>query len=200
MGNITFKQYRKIDICIFSVLLIISETVTTLATNHWFVEQPVAISTTLVFICMVMMRWNVFALIPAMIGGTVFCIASSATVEQYLIYTVGNCAALIAMLWFKPLGKDGIRKSFFKLLLFVSTAYIAMQIGRWLLSLPFGADFRTLLVYLGTDVISLLFAVVIMALMRNADGMIEDQKSYLFRLQREREEQRMQPPSLDYDD
>ena len=75
-----------------------------------------------------------------------------------------------------------------------------MQIGRWLISLFFGADLRTLLVYLGTDIISLLFASVLMMLMRKTDGMIEDQKAYLFRLQREREEQQIQPPDLEYDD
>lgn len=200
MGNITFKQYRNIDICLFSFLLIISETITTIATNNWFAAQPVAISTTLLFICMVMMRWSFLAIIPAVVGGAVFCIASEASAEQFLVYIVGNCLALIAMLWFKAFGKDKLRKSAFKTLLFVVTAYLSMQIGRWLISLFFGADLKTLLVYLGTDVISLLFAVVLTMLMRNTDGMFEDQKAYLFRLQREREEQKMQPPELEYDD
>ncbi|MBO7197145.1 MAG: hypothetical protein J6V80_07505 [Clostridia bacterium] len=200
MSNITFKQYRNIDLGIFSVLLIISESVTTLATNSWFAEQPIAISTTLLFICMVMMRWNLFALLPAMLGGIVFCVASGASAEQYLIYIVGNCAALLSMLWFKAFGKDGIRKSSFKTFLFVACAYLSMQVGRWLISLFFGADLRTLLVYLGTDIISLLFAVVLILLMKNTDGMFEDQKAYLFRLQREREAQQMQPPALEYDD
>ena len=44
------------------------------------------------------------------------------------------------------------------------------------------------LVYITTDIISLLFAVIIMNLLRKADGMIEDQKAYLFRVQEEEEE------------
>jgi hypothetical protein len=62
-----------------------------------------------------------------------------------------------------------------------------MQLGRWLLSLPFNARLDTLLVYLLTDIISLLFTVVVMMIMKNTEGMLEDQKAYLFRLQRERE-------------
>ena len=187
MNNITFKQYRNIDLSIFAVLLVISEAITTVATNVWFDAQPVAISTTLIFICMVMMRWSWLALIPACVGGLVFCIASGASPEQYLVYVIGNCAALSAMLWFKIWSKDKIRESYFKTFVFATSAYVAMQLGRWVLSLPFKARLDTLLVYLLTDIISLLFTVVVMMIMRNTEGMLEDQKAYLFRLQRERE-------------
>ena len=187
MNNITFKRYRNIDLSIFADLLIISEAITTIATNVWFYAQPVAISTTLIFVCIVMMRWSWLSFIPACVGGLVLCIASGANPEQYLIYIIGNCAALSAMVWFKIWGKDKIRESYFRIFVFVTTAYVTMQIGRWLLSLPFSARLDTLTVYLTTDIISLLFTVVVMMLLRNTDGMIEDQKAYLFRLQRERE-------------
>ena len=39
-----------------------------------------------------------------------------------------------------------------------------------------------------------------MLLMRNVDGMIEDQKAYLLRLQREKEESANPVPDLDYGD
>lgn len=187
MNNITFKQYRNIDLGIFAAMLIVSEAVTTIATNTWFAAQPVAISTTLIFICMVMMRWSYLAVVPAVLGGVVFCIASGATPEQYLIYALGNCASLLSLLWFKFCKKDDVRKGSFKLIFFVIGSYVAMQVGRWLISLFFGGRLDTLLVYLTTDIISLLFAIVVMFLLRNIDGMIEDQKAYLFRQQRERE-------------
>ena len=186
MSNITFKQYRNIDLFIFSLLLTLSEAITTIATNKWFAAQPVAISTTLIFICIIMMRWGGYAIIPACLGGFVFCVASGASANQYLIYIVGNCAALSAMLWFKVCNKEDIRKSPFKIALFVLTSYATMQIGRWLISLLFACKIETLLVYVSVDIISLLFTVVVMIIMRNTDGMIEDQKSYLFRLQREK--------------
>ena len=187
MNKITFKQYRNIDLFIFAALLIVSELIATLASNKWFVAQPIVISTTLTFICIVMMRWSWFALIPACLGGAVFCIASGASLEQYLIYCAGNCAALVAMVYFRIWGKAGVRSSRTRLFIFVATAYLSMQVARWLLSLPFGGRLDTLLVYLGTDIISLLFAAVVVILMKGTEGMIEDQKSYLFRLQREAE-------------
>lgn len=200
MNNITFKQYRNIDLFLFGILLTVSEAITTLATNKWFYAQPVAISTSFIFICIIMMRWSGFAVIPACLGGLVFCIASGAELHQYVIYIVGNCLALLSIIWFKLFSKEDIRKKPFKLLIFTFSTYLLMQIGRWIVSLFFGGDLKALLVYLTTDVISLLFGIVVMLLMRNVDGMIEDQKSYLFRLQREKEESNNPIPAPDFGD
>lgn len=200
MNNISFKQYRNIDLFIFAVLLAISEAVTTLATNQWFYAQPIAISTTITFVCIVMLRWNGFGLIHAMLGGLVFCIMSGAQPQQYLIYTVGNCFMAFAMLWFKLFGKENVRKNPAKLILFTCSTYILAQAGRWIVSLFFGGGWDAILAYLGTDIISLLFAVVVTLMMRNVDGMIEDQKAYLFRLQREREESEKVPEYRGFDD
>ena len=188
MQNLTFKQYRNIDLGIMSILLIISEAVTTLATNKWFAAQPVAISSTLLFICIFMMRWNGYAAIAAVLGGAVFCIASGATLEQFVIYAGGNLLSLLALLWFKVYRKDDVRHGSFKLSFFTISVYLLMQLGRWLISLAFGGGLWNIVGYITSDVISLLFAVIILFLLRGVDGMIEDQKAYLFRLERERKE------------
>ena len=77
-----------------------------------------------------------------------------------------------------------------KLVFFTASVYVLMQSGRWLVSLCFGGNIGVLIRLLSTDIISLLFAVVVMLILRNTDGMIEDQKHYLFRLEREREAER----------
>ena len=192
MNNITFKQYRNIDLCIFALLLTVSEAVTTVATNSWFAAQPVAISTTLTFICIMMMRWGSFGAIHAVIGGIVFCIASGASAEQFLIYAGGNLLGVLSVLLFKVFTKEAIRKSCAKLILFTSCTYLLIQLGRWIISLFFGGGLWNIVGLLASDIISLLFATVIMLLLRNVDGMIEDQKAYLFRQQREKEEERRQ--------
>ena len=193
MQNLTFKQYRNIDLGIMSILLIISEAVTTLATNKWFAAQPVAISSTLLFICIFMMRWNGYAAIAAVLGGAVFCIASGATLEQFVIYAGGNLLSLLALLWFKVYKKDDVRLGSFKLSFFTISVYLLMQLGRWLISLAFGGGLWNIVGYITSDVISLLFAVIILFLLRGVDGMIEDQKAYLFRLERERKEKAEMP-------
>ena len=193
MQNLTFKQYRNIDLSILSILLIISEAVTTVATNTWFASQPIAISTTLLFICIFMMRWNGYAAIAPLIGGIVFCIASGASPEHYLIYAGGNLLALLGLLWFRLFKKDDIRQGSFKLIFFTTSIYLLMQIGRWLVSLVFNGSIWNIVGYIASDIISLLFALLILFLLRSIDGMIEDQKTYLFRLERQRKEETQSP-------
>lgn len=188
MKQITFSQYRTIDLVIWSVLLVLFETITTFATAKWFAAQPVAISISLALICIVMMRWNGYAAITAVLGGVVYCIASGATPEQYIIYCVGNLAALVALLFFRFFDKEQLRTKVSRLMLFVLAAYVGMALGRGVITLFFGGELMTIVVYLTTDIISLLFAEIILILLRKSDGMIEDQKAYLFRLEREKQE------------
>ncbi len=189
MKPITFKQYRNIDLTILAVMLAVFETVTTFATNKWFFAQPIAISVTLTMVCIAMMRWGGYAAISAVVGGFVYCTASGTDLKQYAIYCIGNLLALAALLLIKLWGKEKIRNSAPRLMLFVLTAYVGQGVGRWLMSLLFGGELWTLVVYLTSDIITLLFAEIIVVLLRKVDGMIEDQKSYLLRLEEERKEE-----------
>jgi len=45
MKQITFEQYRSLDLMIWTVITVVFEAITTLATNKWFYAQPVAMST-----------------------------------------------------------------------------------------------------------------------------------------------------------
>lgn len=195
MNQITFKQYRTIDLTIFTVLLAVFESLTTMATRNWFAAQPVAISISLALVCVVMMRWGWRAVVPAVAGGFVFCLVSGATAGQYLIYCIGNAGALLALLVTRGFGKETVRRSVSKLLLFGLVGYLGMVTGRFLVSLLFGGDLMALVVYVTTDIISLLFAEIILLLLRNTDGMIEDQKAYLLRVDRERREEEAHPVS-----
>lgn len=189
MNQITFKQYRTIDLILLTILTAVFEAVTTMATTKWFYAQPIALSITLALVCVTMMRWSGFAAVPAAVGGFVFCVVSGATAEQYLIYCVGNLIALIALILIKLFGKEKIRNGTVKLLLFGFIAYVGMVLGRWLVSLFFGGDLMALVVYATTDIMSLVFAEIILLLFRKSDGMLEDQKAYLFRVERERKEE-----------
>ena len=193
MNQITFKQYRNIDLVIWTILLIIFETITTFATTKGFAAQAVAISISLALICIVMMRWSGYAAILAVVGGFVYCLASGAEPKQYLIYCVGNLFSLIALLLFKIFDKEKIRTDVWKLVLFVLVAYIGMAIGRGTVTLFFGGDINAFVVFATTDIISLLFAEVVLILLRKSEGMIEDQKAYLLRLDREKKEKEAIP-------
>ena len=50
-----------------------------------------------------------------------------------------------------------------------------------------GASILVLWQFIWTDMLSLVFSLVVVYIVRLADGMFEDQKAYMFRKQRERE-------------
>lgn len=193
MKQITFKEYRMLDLMMFTVFTIVFEAIATYASGKWFWLQAINISVTLLLVCIVMMRWGGWAAIHAIVGGLVYCFAAGAAREQYIVYAVGNLFALVALLLIRGFGKSKIREKRLLLLVFVVVAYLGMAVGRTALSIFFGGSIRTFLLYVTTDIVSLLFAVMVLILIRKTDGMIEDQKEYLFRVEREmKEEQTVQ--------
>lgn len=186
MNKLSFKQYRAIDLGILAVVTVVFETITALAATRWFPDQLYTLSPTITMICIVMMRWNGYAAIHALLGGAAFCMASGATQRQMILYCIGNCFALLALLLFKFIGKAKIKEKFYLTALFTVCAYVGAQLGRWIISLIFGGPWDSVIVFLSTDCLSLLFAVVVVLISRRADGLFEDQKSYLIRLDKER--------------
>jgi hypothetical protein len=64
-NQITFKQYRNIDIGILCIVTAVFEAIATLATSRWFAGQPMAISITLALILIAMHRWGAYAAVVA---------------------------------------------------------------------------------------------------------------------------------------
>lgn len=186
MKNLTFSQYRAIDLTILAVITVVFEAITAFAANKWFPGELYAVSPTIALACIVMMRWGGYAAINAVLGGFTFCFASGATEKQILIYSIGNCVSLLALFLFKFMGKEKIRSKFFFAALFVLAAYVGAQLGRWLVGLVFGGQLDSIIMFLATDCLSLLFSEVIVLISRRADGLFEDQKSYLIRLDKAR--------------
>lgn len=186
MKQKTFGQYRAIDLGIMAVLLLFFEMITATAATKWFPLELYTLSPTITIVCIVMMRWSGYAVIHAVVGGAAFCFASGASPEQFAIYCIGNCAALVAMLFFKAYGKEQVRSKTLLAVLFAAAAYFGAQLGRWLVALIFGASLDSLVMFLTTDSLSLLFAVVLVLIARRADGLFEDQKAYLIRTEEER--------------
>ena len=193
MNQITFKQYRIIDVLILVALTIFFEAITTVATAKWFAAQPVALSIGLAMVCVVMMRWSWQAVFAAFASGVVYCVLSGASVQQFVIYCIGNIFALLGMIWIKLFGKERIRGSMWLITLFVSTAYVGMVLGRGFLAIAFGDAWGAFIQFATTDIMTLVFAILVIILFRKTDGMLEDQKAYLLRLDREKKETQDEP-------
>lgn len=186
MNNISFKQYRAIDLGIMAVILFVVETLTAKAANSWFPMEFYMLSPSIAIICIVMMRWGGFAVIHAVVGGAAFCLALGATWEQFVIYCIGNCFALVPLILIKALGKQKIKDSVVLSIIFTVLAFVGTELGRGLVSLIFGMTIDSMLAFFTTDSLSLVFAVVVVLISRRVDGLFEDQKAYLIRTESER--------------
>ncbi|MBR2381496.1 MAG: hypothetical protein IKA84_03260 [Clostridia bacterium] len=189
MKQLTFKQYRQIDLTILCLLTAVFEAIATYSSNYWLVFQAMTISVTLTVTCITMVRWNGYAIAPALVGSFVYCLVSGASPKQFFIYCFGSAFCLFSLLLFKKFRKENINSSFAIRLAFVLSTYLFIALGRWICSLPFEFSLGSILAFIFTDVLSLIFAIFVLTLAKNADGLIEDQKSYLLRLEKKRLEE-----------
>ncbi len=189
MKALTFKQYRTANIILLTLIFVIAESAVTLGANLWFRELPYVLSLAVLFVSLEMMRWHGYAAVAALAMGLAFCAASGAAPTQYLIYCVGNLFMLFGLFFLKKAGRDKVRESALLSIGYVLIVFLLAQLGRWIVSLFFGADLRMLVQFVTTDALSALFAVIAVLIVRNIEGVFEDQKSYLLRLEAERREE-----------
>lgn len=194
--QITFRQYRAMDLAIFTALLCICESLITLGATRWFTGEPYTLSLTPAVTAIVMVRWGGFAAIPAVLGAMVFCLFSGATLPQYIIYCVGNLASLVLT---QILCRDGWKRLhdnvLFAMLYGLLTA-VLMQLGRFLIAVAMGNPLAVCIGFISTDTLSVLFAVLLVWITRRLDGVLENQKHYLKRVAEEMEKERRAQASM----
>lgn len=188
--QISFKQYRAIDLSILMVILAVCQTLTHLAVSFWFPEQLYVVSPEAGVIALVMMRWGGFGAIHAALGGVVYAVLSGGTPQQIVIYGIGNLASLLAFVMLKYPGRERVRQDGFLSLTFAFLVQLLMWLGRFGMAALFGNEIAVCLRFITTDVLSGLFTLLIIWIVRRIDGLFEDQKHYLLRVERERQAER----------
>jgi len=184
--QLTWRQYRAIDLALLGLALAIFEFIIVQAANWWFPGQPFTVSLAAAVTSIVYMRWGAWGVLHAVEAGVVFCYFSGATGRQFLIYCFGNAFSVLAVLLLKAVGKERVRTGRLSLV-FPILVQLLMQAGRGLTALLLGAEPADLVGFFTTDSLSLLFTVVILWIARRLDGIYEDQKHYLLRIHEEKE-------------
>ena len=141
--HMTLKQYRNLDLFLFAVMLIISESLIVNAAIRWFPDQLYTVSVCAAIVSIVLMRWGPWAAIHAIVGGLVYCFWAGGSPKQYLIYGIGNLFSLISLLMFRLFGKERIRENVLLTLLFAVCTQLFMQMGRACVSFVMGAPVST---------------------------------------------------------
>ena len=190
MKALTFKTYRLIDLALIGVLFFFMETAVTKAGRVWFPNEPYSLSFAIIFFCLGLMRWGAWSALYPVIGGLAACLSLGATGQQFAIYCIGNLLVMSALLLFRVFKKERIRESGFLTTLFAVSVFMLAQLGRFAVSLYFKPEPAMLLQFLTTDALSGVFAIIVLLIARRIDGLFEDQKTYLLRLEEERQKNR----------
>ena len=183
----TWKEYRLIDLALFALLTAVFEFVIVSAANWWFPEQLFVVSPAAALVAIVYMRWGAWGAIHAVESGFVFSLFSGGTTAQSIIYCVGNLLSLAAVILLEAVGKEKVRKGALSLI-FPLLVLMLMQTGRALMSVLLGAPLTAAADFFTTDSLSYIFTFVVIWIARRLDGIYEDQKHYLLRVQAQEEE------------
>ncbi len=185
--QISFRQYRLIDLAIMAGVLALSQAAISIAAYTVYADQLYVVSTVGAVTAIVMMRWNGFAAIHAVLGGVIYVALAGGTWQQYVIYGAGNLASLLVLLLFRLMGKEKIRGDALLTIFIGVCTQLLMQLGRAGLAFLFGYPADACLGFITTDALSILFTACILWVARRIEGLYEDQKNYLLRIQCERQ-------------
>ena len=184
--QITLNQYRAIDLGLMTGLMGFSQLAIHLAVTRWnAAETGYIVSSVGAVVALVMMRWSLWAAIPAAVGGILLTLLSGGTAQQMVIYSGGNLLALAALIYLKLAGKEKVRGNPVLALLFAVMVQLLMQLGRAGIALLFGHPPAACWDFITTDAMSILFTMVIIWIVRRVEGLFEDQKHYLLRIAQE---------------
>ncbi len=187
-GRMSVARYRTVDLCLFALMLFVFESVIIAAASRWFPGSPYTVSLTPAITAIVLVRWGPWAGIHAVLGALVLCFESAASPVQYAVYGLGNLLALAVLPCFRFWGgvQEANRTSGRTVVLGLAVLLLT-QAGRALIALVGGAALPAAAGFFTTEVITDLFTLILLWIVRRLDGILEDQRHYLQRIREEEE-------------
>ena len=187
--RISIEQYRDIDLTIFLLILLVIEYVVQRAAGS-YPGELYTVSVTASVTGIVMMRWGSFCAIHAVAGAVVYVLTTGGGAKQLIVYCIGNLFSLLMLFFFRNDGKKKIKDNILLTLLYAAGVQILMQTGRGLVAMPlFGTGIETVSKFILIDALSTLFTGVVICIAGRLDGVFEDQRAYLERMNQERKDQ-----------
>lgn len=194
---ISVKQYRLTDLFLFAVITALGELLPHFA-MVWFPSGALyTISFAVPITLIVMMRWGWPSLFYALGSGLIYCLLNSGSGSQYATYCIGNLFIAVMLIPRYLIGAKKIASHWWSSVLFVIGGWVCVYLGRASVSAVCMAIapidgvgvFDGFIAFALYDLISLGIGALIIIVLRRFDGMFEDQKDYLNRIDAARKEQ-----------
>ncbi len=191
---ISFKQYRITDLLLFALILTIFDMIAHFAPIALKQGADYTFVLTVPIVLLIMIRWGWQSALFAVGDGLLLSALNNTGVWQsYVSYAVGNSFILLLLVAVRFIGKEKITGKWFFSVVFVISGWILQILGVTLMMwITTGGDFLGYLAanagFGATGLISLAVGIALFLVLRRLDGMVEDQKHYLLRLDAERKE------------
>ena len=168
--------------------MVVCEVINIFAVRQWFKGQLFTVSVMLLVTLIVLIRWNWFGVLFPIIDGAVYCWMCGASGAQFGVYILGNAFVSLIALLFLAVPKEKLTGHWYTTIGYAVLGYVLLVIGRTLVGLCFGWNFvDTLVGTLSGESLNLVFAIVGLLITRKFNGMLADQKKYLFKVTKERD-------------
>lgn len=192
--QLTLAEYRNIDLALFALMFAVFEFIIVRVANiSFFRAQLFTASLAGAITSIVYMRWGWWGGLHAALSGALYCFYCALSGQQevvaqtYLIYILGNLFSLAAVPVLKKLGHQRVREGQWSAMLFPLAVILLMQVGRMAVAMVLGTPPGAAFGYVSADALSIVFTLVIVWIAKRLDGVYEEQRHYLLRLQEDRE-------------
>ena len=187
---ISIGQYRLADLFLFAVILVIAGLLAFYAPKLFPENADFTFSLMVPIALLVIMRWGWCGIFYAIGDGLLLCLLNLGN-ENFIpalfgVYIIGNAFIAVTLLLAKFIGKERIASKWYLSALFVSVGWLSVFLGRACAGACFGLGFVTMMQSQLWDLLSLAVGLALILLLRRLDGMFEDQKHYLLRLDKEK--------------
>lgn len=190
---ISIQQYRLGDLFMFTLIAAIAELVCYYS-QKWFPDAAIyTLNLMLPVVTLVIVRWGWPGIVLAVAEGALYSVIRGGSWQGYIIYMISNAAIAVELLVLWLIGAERLKKRWYWAFLVVLAGWVAINFTRSCMSVIFYGDFLTqLATWFGfTDggLLALVMGELIILICRRFDGFFENQKRYLLRLKKEREEE-----------
>lgn len=193
---ISVKQYRLTDLFLFAVIMALGELLPYFALK-WFSDGALfTLSFVVPVTLIVMMRWGWPSVFYALLSGLIYCLLNKGSGSQYAVYCIGNMFIALMLIPRYLIGAEKIASRWWGSALFAAGGWLCVYLGRASVSAVCLAIapvegtgiFDGFMAFALYDLVSLVIGVLIIIVLRRFDGMFEDQKSFLKRMDADRKE------------
>lgn len=188
---ISIKQYKFTDLFLFALINAVFDVMARFLPAAFGGGAAFTFTITVPVTLIVMMRWGWVSVFFAVGDGLLLSLLNNTAVWQsYLSYGVGCAFMMVLLLATKFIGKQRIAGKWYLSALFVIAGWLLMNFGISIVQAALGYGFLGQLAVNfgmnGTGLLSLGMGLVIVLVARRLDGLFEDQKKFLLRMEEER--------------